>query len=273
MTSIQKVIKYFAIAFAILLIINIIFCILWLIGSLKGVLGLTSNDNNIMENMEVIGSEKTAVNKLKIELGFTSLEIKRGEEFKVETNNSNVKYKNNNGIIKIEEVNNFWNYNVDNNDSNVIIYVPENMNALQEVYIESTGGLININNLQINKFDLEQGAGKVLIENLIVIEKADIEGGTGKMDILSSSFNNLDLNLGVGEFNLNAILTGNNEIESGVGSVNINLINGLENYKIRAEKGLGSIKINNENISNNEVYGNGNTNINIEGGIGNININ
>ena len=273
MTSIQKVIKYFAIAFAILLIINIIFCILWLIGSLKGVLGLTSNDNNIMENMEVIGSEKTAVNKLKIELGSTSLEIKRGEEFKVETNNSNVKYKNNNGIIKIEEVNNFWNYNVDNNDSNVIIYVPENMNALQEVYIESTGGLININNLQINKFDLEQGAGKVLIENLIVIEKADIEGGTGKMDILSSSFNNLDLNLGVGEFNLNAILTGNNEIESGVDSVNINLINGLENYKIRAEKGLGSIKINNENISNNEVYGNGNTNINIEGGIGNININ
>ena len=273
MTSVQKVIKYCAIAFAILLVINIVFGILWLVGSLSGVLGLTSNDNNIMEYMEVIGSEETTVNKLKIELGFTSLEIKRGEEFKVETNNSNVKYKNNNGIIKIEEVNNFWNYNVDNNDSNVIIYVPENMNALQEVYIESTGGLININNLQINKFDLEQGAGKVLIENLIVIEKADIEGGTGKMDILSSSFNNLDLNLGVGEFNLNAILTGNNEIESGVGSVNINLINGLENYKIRAEKGLGSIKINNENISNNEVYGNGNTNINIEGGIGSININ
>ena len=109
MTSVQKVIKYCAIAFAILLVINIVFGILWLVGSLSGVLGLTSNDNNIMEYMEVIGSEETTVNKLKIELGFTSLEIKRGEEFKVETNNSKVKYKNNHAIINIEEESNYRN--------------------------------------------------------------------------------------------------------------------------------------------------------------------
>ena len=273
MTGVQKVIKYCAIAFAILLVVNIVFGILWLVGSLSGILGLTSNDDNIMENMEVIGSEETIINKLKIELDFTSLEIKRGEDFKVETNNSKVKYRNKDGTIEIEEENNFWNYKAGNNDSSVVIYIPEIMNALQEIDIESSGGEVNINDLQVNKFDLEQGAGKVLIENLIVTEKSDIAGGTGKMDILSSSFNNLDLNLGVGEFNLNAILTGNNEIESGLGSVNINLIDGLENYKIRVEKGLGTIKINDEEISNNKIYGNGNTNINVEGGIGSISIN
>lgn len=273
MTSAQKVIKYCAIAFAVLLVINIIFGILWLVGSLSDVLGLTSNDNNIMENMKVIGSEETTINRLKIELDSTSLEMKSGDKFKVETNNSKVKYKNKNGIIEIEEESNFWNWKAVNTDSSVVIYIPKNMNILQEVDIESSRGVVNVSNLQVNKFDLDQGAGKVLIENLTVTEKSDIDSGTGKMDILSSKFNNLDLNLGVGEFNLNAILTGNNEIESGVGSVNINLMNGLENYKIRAKKGLGSIKINNEEISNNEVYGNGNTNINIEGGIGSININ
>ena len=272
MTGVQKVIKYCAMAFAILLVINIVFGTLWLIRSLSGFLGLTSNDNIIMENMQVIGIEENNINKLKIELDFTSLEIKSGNEFKAETNNSKIKYKSKNGMIEIEEESNFWNYKVGYTDSKLVIYIPENMNTLQEVIIESSAGVVDVSDLQVNKFDLEQGAGKVLIENLIVTEKLDIDGGTGKMDILSSSFNNLDLNLGVGEFNLNAILTGNNEIESGVGSVNINLINGLENYKIRAKKGLGSIKINNEEISNNEVYGNGNANINIEGGIGNISI-
>ena len=104
MTGVQKVIKYCAIAFAILLVVNIVFGILWLVGSLSGILGLTSNDDNIMENMEVIGSEETIINKLKIELDFTSLEIKRGEDFKVETNNSKVKYRNKDGTIEIEEI-------------------------------------------------------------------------------------------------------------------------------------------------------------------------
>ena len=108
---------------------------------------------------------------------------------------------------------------------------------------------------------------------LFLLLPDDIAGGAGKMDILSSSFNNLDLKLGVGEFNLSGVLTGNNEIESGIGNVNINLTNGLDSYRIRTEKGVGMIKIGEKEMSNNEIYGSGITNINIEGGIGNISIN
>ena len=92
------------------------------------------------------------------------------------------------------------------------------------------------------------------------------------MEILSSSINNLDLDLGVGEFILNAKLTGNNEIDAGVGNVRVKLVDGLENYTIKASKGLGSIKIDNNEISNDINYGTGSTYINVNGGVGNITV-
>lgn len=106
MTSVQKVIKYCAIGFAILLIVNIIFGILWAVGSLSGFLGLTVN-TDINKNMEIIGTEQSNINSLDIELGFTSLEIKRGNEFKVESNNSNIKYYSKNGDVEIKEKDSF----------------------------------------------------------------------------------------------------------------------------------------------------------------------
>ena len=272
MKKIKKVIKYCAIGFAILLIVNIIFGILWAVGSLSGFLGLTVN-TDINKNMEIIGTEQSNINSLDIELGFTSLEIKRGNEFKVESNNSNIKYYSKNGNVEIKEKDSFFDFSSGNTNSAVIVYIPENIYNLYELDVETSGGVVKIKDLQVSNFVFEQGTGETAIENLIVTNKVDIAGGAGKMDILSSSFNNLDLKLGVGEFNLSGVLTGNNEIESGIGNVNINLTNGLDSYRIRTEKGVGMIKIGEKEMSNNEIYGSGITNINIEGGIGNISIN
>ena len=45
-----------------------------------------------------------------------------------------------------------------------------------------------------------------------------------------------------------------------------------ENYTIKANKGIGSIKIDGKEVSNDITYGNGENNIKIDGGIGEIKI-
>ena len=55
--------------------------------------------------------------------------------------------------------------------------------------------------------------------------------------------------------------------------MNINLQGEKQSYKIQADKGLGSIKIDRKEISSGEIFGDGQNYIEIDGGIGNIDIN
>ena len=270
MTSFQKIVKYGAIAFAALLAVNIVFGIIWGVGSLAGFLGLNNNEN-IMDDMKTIITDNTSFQELEIKLGFTSLEIKEGTEFKVETNNSKIEYENKNGKVTIKEKTGFFVLH-NSKISNLVIYIPSDMNYLNKIDIEAGAGTIYISNLKTDEFNFDQGAGKVYIENLTVLKDANIDGGAGKMEIISSNFNNIDLDLGAGEFILEAILTGTNEIDSGVGSVRISLLDGIDNYTIKASKGLGSIKIDGKGITNNITYGNGSTFLQVYGGVGSITI-
>jgi len=103
-------------------------------------------------------------------------------------------------------------------------------------------------------------------------EKVKINAGAGKVTILSGKINDLDFDMGVGEANITADLLGKSEINAGVGELNINLQGEKESYKIKADKRIGSIKIDGKEVANGEVYGDGKNYIEIDGGIGSINI-
>lgn len=180
MTTAQKVIKYIATAFAIFLIITIISAILTGIFGLLSAFGLIHSEKDIVtDEVKVISSEVTEVSTLKLELAFTNLEIKTGDSFKVETNNSKISFMDNNGNIKIKEENHNWLINR-NYISNLVIYIPENMIAFDEVKIETGAGKINIQGLNTQGLYLELGAGDVYIENLVVTKEAKIDGGARK---------------------------------------------------------------------------------------------
>ena len=144
MTTAQKVIKYIATAFAIFLIVTIISAILTGIFGLLSAFGLVHSEKNIVtDEVKVISSEVTDISTLKLELAFTNLEIKTGESFRVETNNSKISFTDNNGSIKIKEENHNWLMN-HNYTSDLIIYIPENIMNFDEVKIETGAGKINI---------------------------------------------------------------------------------------------------------------------------------
>lgn len=281
MTFWQKVIKYLAIALAIFLIVNIIGAILSIIGIIGGIAFFTNTITDVKEEIvqespeylkqpEVIADNINIedIVKFEIEVKYSNLEIKKGD-FKVESNDTNVKCTQKGNELTVKETGNNWLRNKEGNK--VIIYIPENK-EFNEIEIDTGAGNIEIESLNTKDLSFSIGAGKVEINNLKVTNEAEIDGGAGKVDILSGEICNLNLDMGIGEFNICTKLLGNNDIEQGMGKLTIKLTDSQENYTIRTRKGMGSITIDGKEAQNNSIYGNGQNILNIEGGMGAIEI-
>ena len=281
MTFWQKVIKYLAIALAIFLIVNIIGAILSIIGIIGGIAFFTNTITDVKEEIvqespeylkqpEVIADNINIedIVKFEIEVKYSNLEIKKGD-FKVESNDTNVKCTQKGNELIVKETGNNWLRNKEGNK--VIIYIPENK-EFNEIEIDTGAGNIEIESLNTKDLSFSIGAGKVEINNLKVTNEAEIDGGAGKVDILSGEICNLNLDMGIGEFNVCTKLLGNNDIEQGMGKLTIKLTDSQENYTIRTRKGMGSITIDGKEAQNNSIYGNGQNILNKEGGMGAIEI-
>ena len=171
MTTAQKLIKYIALGFAAFLIVTIISLILNGGYALLSAFGLMQ-ENVITEDLKVISSEVKEVSTLKIDLSFTNLDIKTGDIFKVETNNSKITFENNNGSVKIKEKNINWLSN-NNRASNLTIYIPEDMPTIDETNIETGAGKINIEEL------VRQAVKEIGYDN----EETDMDYRTCKVNI------------------------------------------------------------------------------------------
>ena len=269
MTSAQKIIKYISVGFAIFLAVTIISSILTGLYALGNILGLKKNGEISSSEMVETNFENTNIQSLEIDIQYTNLIIKNGNSLKVETDNNNIKLSQNNKKLEIEEKGHNW--FLKNNEGNLIVYIPQDL-EFEEINIVAGAGKIDIENLTTKDLSLELGAGETKIAKLNVSQKCDIDGGAGKVDIEASFINNLDLDMGVGETNIAAILTGKNDIDAGIGNLNIKLIGNKEDYRIKTNKGIGTVKIDENSMIDGQVFGNGDNDIEIDGGIGNINV-
>lgn len=270
MTTAQKIIKYLAIAFAIFLIITIISTILVVLFALSGILGLkTEIEQNISSEMITTNFENADISTLDIEIAFTNLTIKSGDVIKLETDNKKISYSQDDNKLQIKEKNKKWFINQE--EKNLILYLPKNM-EFEKIKIATGAGKIDIESLNTEKLSFELGAGETEIQNINISKQCEIDGGAGKLSISNGTIKNLELDMGVGEVNLTANLTGKNEVNAGVGQLNIDLQGEKDSYKIQANKGLGSIKIDGKQISDGETLGDGNNYIEVDGGVGNIDI-
>jgi hypothetical protein len=265
----HKIIKYLALIFAISIIYNIINVGLYLIFNTGNLFdGVTFKEEKLI-NEKVDLSNKN-ITSLDINLKYSKLTIIKSNKFKIENNSKYIVWEYNNNKLNISEVKN--NYNLFKKiEREIIVYIPENI-TFDEINIYTGTGIIEIDTLNSKNLALEIGVGKVNIKNLNIINKAIIIGGVGDVSISSGQINNLDLEVGVGDFDIATILTGENNINSGVGDLDIDLMDELANYTIRAEKGIGTIKLNEIEMIENISYGNGKSYIELEGGVGDINI-
>ncbi len=269
MTTAQKVIKYLAIAFAISLIISIFSSIMFGFSIVSDVF-THGKDNNILEDLKDLNISGDDISVLDIDIKYSNLIIKKGDTLKAETNNKYINYEQDGNKIVIKEKRHSW--FTRRNKSDLVVYVPYDF-SFDGVSIDAGAGKIEIDDIHTKILELDLGAGKATINNLVVENYANIDGGAGEIEILDGSINDLDLDVGVGKFILASKLTGKNTIDAGVGELNITLIGSLDDYELSVEKGIGSAKLDGSNIKSEKIYGNGETRIDIDGGIGSININ
>ena len=247
MTQTQKIIKYLAVAFAIGLAITII-CTIFM--GLYFITNIFKESGLNKENINIVNCENiTNISYLDIELDNSNLIIKESDNFKIESNTNKISCKQNNEEIKIKENSNTLEKM---NSKDLIIYLPKDL-VLSKIEIEVGIGKINIYELKTQKLNLELGLGNITIKE--------------------SEINNLDLDQGIGKINITSIINGFNKIETGISSTNLNLIGTESDYKIEIEKGIGPVKVNNINISDNEIVGTGPNLIKLETGIGSTKVN
>lgn len=259
MSASQKVIKYSAIALAFLIIFSIFTCLV------SFILSITSSIKKEDEIKEI--NAKNNYKNLTINLRATSLTIKKGEKFKVSSNNDKITIKQSDDSLTIKETKTNFNFK---EKLELIIYIPDDY-VFDDVSIKNGAGKIDITELNSQELSLELGAGSTILKNVNILKETKIECGAGSFKILSGNINNLDLDLGVGKTSISAKITGNNKIDSGIGSLDLNL-DGIKNdYKLKLKKGLGSITIDGASF-NESLFGEGTNYIDIDGGIGSINI-
>ena len=263
MTTLQKVIKYLAIAFALFLVITIIGGIIGAIGLFGGffVSDAVSDD---MTTYQITGE----IRDLKIEINAASLCIKEGDAFSVESNLKNLVVDQKDEQLVIKDTNKrFGKYE----NPILTVYIPEGT-QFDIIELTTGAGRLSADSLFARAIDFELGAGEVSIESLTATSSADIEGGAGRITISGGALNNLDMDMGVGKLELTSALGGSSKLDLGIGTTDITLLGSKDNYSLDIEKGLGSISVDGDKVSDYGSFGNGNSKLEIHGGIGAINV-
>lgn len=277
MTSLQRVIKYGAMAFGFYLVFVIISAIIVGITAIFGIsFGINTYKSYTKEGATPSFSEIfNGVNNLDINLDVSKLNIKNGNEFKVEViNPTNDFYCQMSGeTLKIKDNRKGFNLFGLSNDviPEITIYIPEDQN-LDKIELEAGVNETYIEKLSADIIDIETGVGKFVADNIIA-EVFKIEGGAGETEIGNSKANEIKLDAGVGKFVINSEVIEKADIEAGVGQLIVNLAGNKEDYKVKASTGLGNLLVDGKKAADNQVIGDGDSYINVEAGVGEVQVN
>ena len=272
MTTTQKIIKYLAIAFALFLVISIFSIIFGLSREIISSINSDKKDSKLLEEYTTISNNVNNIESFKIDISNDDIEIKEGEKFEVKTNDPDVKFYHENSKVKIKTDKTFSWHLSNSSRGTIIIYLPNEFN-ITELDLNLGAGKIDIDKIFVETLLMDLGAGTMTAKEINVYEKATINGGTGNINIYSGTINNLNLKLGAGNASIESDLTGSNTLTTGVGKLNLGLSRSKDNYKFDISKGLGNIILNDFDVSEDILIGDGETKIKISGAVGNIIIN
>ena len=234
MTEMQKIIKYCALALAIFLIFIIVTTIANVGYNILEKTDLINNSNSkLLKNNIVISNNESEIREIDIDIKSSNIILKTAKNFKVETNNKDIKYSYEDGKVLIKQNNvNKWYFNK-NNNSKLIFYIPSE----------------------------------------ISLEKININNNVGDVKIDFEKISNLNIDLDVGDIFVKSMLSGKNIIKSNIGDINLELSLKQENYKFEFDKDIGEVKLNNNKIKRDTITGDRNNNLKIKTNIGDIKIN
>lgn len=272
MRGAQKVIKWFALALAALLVVTIFSGI---VGGLSLVgMAIWGDEVRWGGSSEWTNTEfgEQKVTQLDLNVKATAVRIrseKTGEPVRVETNNEYItSWVDGSTLNVVEKSHGFLGWG---GTGDLVVYVCEDV-EFDEVEIVIGAGTLTVDKLETKDLKLDLGAGKTTISELVATRRAEIESGAGVVEIRGGELKDLELDLGAGKTELRAKVTGGGRVNAGVGKTELTLIGRNDDYRFRVDKGIGSVTLDGRSLSDGESVGNGATLIDIDSGVGAVEI-
>ena len=281
MSSFQRVIKFSAMAFAIILATGIILTIanvgISVLSGVTGGFGRITNDTGAVMDFS---KEFSDVKSINIDNSIGTFEIRTGDTFRVEAVNVGENFRatvSGSGTLNIVDKRNSWNFipwftsNNSNYNAKIILYLPSGFVAKQ-AKIDSGVGNVMIETLTTERLTINAGVGNIT-GSYIIAGDVKIDGGVGIIKLTDVDFTDADIDAGVGNITIEGRLLGKNKIDGGVGEVVLRLIGNEKDYSFDIESGIGTIRVNGDKVSklnnkNNKL----DHSIKVDGGIGNVKI-
>lgn len=283
MNAIQKVIKYGAMAFAVMLSISIMGAIVtFLFGIMVGVEKETKsaterNSFSQEYTKEMLAAEK--VDTLWVDFS-GKITIKPGEVFKIEavdvSEDFAVECRNGKITIKEREDNSpiQWVVSLGEGfswDQQVTITVPSDL-ELKLLEVNSGSGKVSVEEIKTKSMVMDSGSGSVEMRGVSAAEtslntgsgsvtitdsdlgKAKLDSGSGKVKMQQVIVMDADVKSGSGKVEFEGELTGDCDFDTGSGSVQLTIKGSEEEYRVEAECGSGSFRLNGKKIDDG-IYG------------------
>lgn len=263
MTELQRIIKIFSLALALLLAFGIIASVVSIIGE------IFMRKNTLDES--IVYDFDADIKYIEINIDAASLNMILGDEFAVSSNIDGLEVRAEDNVLRIEQKRRRHIYNT-HEVGELIITLPRNF-ELEKIVLNAGAGDIDIEMLSCKVADMDFGAGRAIIHHINVSERARIDTGAGELDINDGSIKDLDLDLGVGSCDLTAELLGRSSVSCGVGRANITVVGELESYTVDIRTGIGQARLNGVAVIGERIIGVGEHKLSIDGGIGEVNIN
>ena len=273
----QKVIKYFAMAFAISLIVVILTGITTAINGISMGSGWISDVNYIDFTLEY-----DEVNNLDITNYSGDLYIRDGNVAKVTVMAKKVP---DTTVVEIKGGKTLTVKNDDgvkwflhfigseyNEESEIVIIVPQGFTVEKAVFdnhsgkmelrgitaseLEISGGSGDIigSDLSAQKTDIETGSGRLEFDD-VSLKNGNFDSGSGSVKLTDAELANMKFEPGSGSLSVEGSLTGDNRIEGHSGNITFELSNRLDSYELKLSAGSGNIWINGEKRNNKDYHG------------------
>lgn len=273
MNGVQKVIKYCAMVFAIFLSITIFSAIVTAVISVTACIAGVTELSESKERIQL--SQQYTVDEIK-ELGLkdilvdcnAEITVEHGEKLSIEAFNVTDEYEirctNGHFYIVQDRQGMFdWMFHLGGSSARekVVVTIPKEflperveitsrsgkvfvkeMNT-EKLYINSGSGRVTMANVSSNDTELYTGSGKVQIESS-TLGKLVLDSGSGAITMEKVTAEDASFDSGSGAVSVTGKLTGSCDFKTGSGSVSLSLDGREEDYRIKADCGSGTFRVN-----------------------------
>ena len=152
----------------------------------------------------------------------------------------------------------------------ITVYIPEGK-FFDEVHFGGGVGRTYVEEIITDSLVISGGVGEYDIKNIIA-GSLRLDSGVGSVKINGTVNGGSRIECGVGEVRISGELNGDIKLKTGVGSVRLDLSGNPDDYNIKTDSGVGTIKLNGSKMPG-SVNNGGKYNLDIDAGVGSINVN